>query len=61
MPPDPQFYSPYSGLDANCGNPLLLCLEAFIKEGLLDAGDRPPKARRCGCGCGGDVAAAPGQ
>lgn len=41
VPPDPLFYSPYSGLDTNCGNPLLIDLEALITEGLLEEGDRP--------------------
>eukprot|EP00775_Hariotina_reticulata_P005043 gene5043-5285_t len=41
VPPDPEYYSPYSGLDTNCGNPLLIDLEALITEGLLDAADRP--------------------
>lgn len=42
VPPDPEYYSPYSGLDTNCGNPLLIDLEALITEGLLDRGDAPP-------------------
>jgi 4-alpha-glucanotransferase len=41
VPPDPKYYSPYSGLDTNCGNPLVIDLEALITEGLLDAADRP--------------------
>lgn len=42
VPPDPEYYSPYSGLDTNCGNPLLIDLEALITEGLLQEADRPP-------------------
>lgn len=41
VPPDPEYYSPYSGLDTNCGNPLLIDLEALITEGLLEPSDRP--------------------
>jgi 4-alpha-glucanotransferase len=41
VPPDPVFYSPYSGLDANCGNPLLISLEALMQEGLLEWSDAP--------------------
>lgn len=39
VPPDPEYFSPYSGLDANCGNPLLISVEALVTEGLLDAAD----------------------
>lgn len=42
MPPDPEYFSPYSGLDTNCGNPLLIDLAALITEGLLDPSDAPP-------------------
>lgn len=42
VPPDPEYYSPYSGLDTNCGNPLLIDLHALITEGLLDPSDAPP-------------------
>lgn len=42
VPPDPEYYSPYSGLDTNCGNPLLIDLHALITEGLLDRSDAPP-------------------
>lgn len=42
VPPDPEYYSPYSGLDTNCGNPLLIDLAALITEGLLDPTDTPP-------------------
>jgi 4-alpha-glucanotransferase len=41
VPPDPEYYSPYSGLDTNCGNPLLIDLEALITEGLLEEAHRP--------------------
>lgn len=43
VPPDPEYYSPYSGLDTNCGNPLLIDLAALITEGLLDTTDAPPR------------------
>lgn len=43
VPPDPEYYSPYSGLDTNCGNPLLIDLSALITEGLLDTDDAPPR------------------
>eukprot|EP00879_Flechtneria_rotunda_P013404 GHRR01013994.1.p1 GENE.GHRR01013994.1~~GHRR01013994.1.p1 ORF type:complete len:407 (+),score=122.78 GHRR01013994.1:212-1432(+) len=42
VPPDQEYYSPYSGMDTNCGNPLLIDIEALITEGLLDESDRPP-------------------
>lgn len=45
VPPDPQFFSPYSGTDANCGNPLLICLEGLINDGLLQPNDRPAPVR----------------
>jgi hypothetical protein len=41
VPPDPEYYSPYSGLDANCGNPMLISLDALITEGLLEPSDAP--------------------
>ncbi|KAI8473849.1 MAG: glycoside hydrolase superfamily [Monoraphidium minutum] len=41
VPPDPEYFSPYSGLDANCGNPLLISLDALITEGLLEPSDAP--------------------
>ncbi len=40
--PDPMFYSPYSGTDANCGNPLTISLEDLVRDGLLEAGELPP-------------------
>ena len=36
-PPDPMYYSPYSGTDANCGNPLIISIDELIAEGLIDA------------------------
>lgn len=42
VPPDPMFYSPYSGTDSNCGNPLVVSIDELIKEGLLDKADTPP-------------------
>lgn len=40
-PPDPQFYSPYSSTDANCGNPLMISIDELIKEGLLQQDEAP--------------------
>eukprot|EP00197_Chlamydomonas_leiostraca_P012772 CAMPEP_0202858882 /NCGR_PEP_ID=MMETSP1391-20130828/1227_1 /ASSEMBLY_ACC=CAM_ASM_000867 /TAXON_ID=1034604 /ORGANISM="Chlamydomonas leiostraca, Strain SAG 11-49" /LENGTH=549 /DNA_ID=CAMNT_0049537853 /DNA_START=179 /DNA_END=1828 /DNA_ORIENTATION=+ len=41
VPPDPMFYSPYSGTDSNAGNPLVISIDELIKMGLLDASDAP--------------------
>lgn len=41
VPPDPQFYSPYSGTDANCGNPLAISLNELVKLGLLEHWEQP--------------------
>lgn len=41
VPPDQMFYSPYTGLDANCGNPLLVSLDSLIQEGLLNSDEAP--------------------
>lgn len=41
VPPDPEYFSPYSGLDANCGNPMLISIDALIIEGLLPVSDAP--------------------
>lgn len=41
VPPDQMFYSPYTGLDANCGNPLLISIDELIKEGLLQQHEAP--------------------
>lgn len=41
VPPDQMFYSPYTGLDANCGNPLLISIDALIEEGLLQHHEAP--------------------
>lgn len=35
-------HSPYSGVSAFAGNPLLIDLRALVSDGLLDAGDLPP-------------------
>lgn len=40
-PPEDVFWSPYSGLDALCGNPLMISLDELVKEGLLDKADLP--------------------
>ena len=42
VPPDPMYYSPYSGTDANCGSPLIISIAELIKDGLLDMSDQPP-------------------
>lgn len=47
VPPDPMFYSPYSGTDANGGNPLLISTDQLIVDGLLDAEDKPAQVRYC--------------
>lgn len=41
VPPDEEYFSPYSGQDALCGNPALICVEYLVQEGLLDAGVSP--------------------
>jgi 4-alpha-glucanotransferase len=41
VPPDEDYFSPYSGQDALCGNPVLICLEYLVQEGLLDEGASP--------------------
>jgi 4-alpha-glucanotransferase len=43
VPPDPMFYSPYSGTDSNAGNPLVISIDELIKEGLLEPSDAPPR------------------
>lgn len=43
VPPDPMFYSPYSGTDSNAGNPLVISIDDLIADGLLDASDAPPR------------------
>lgn len=43
VPPDPMYYSPYSGTDANCGNPLVVSIEELIKDGLLEFSETPPR------------------
>ena len=42
VPPETTYWSPYSGLDALCGNTLLLPLDELVAMGLLDAADLPP-------------------
>ena len=34
--------SPYAGVDANCGNTLLISLDELVKDGLLQVSDLPP-------------------
>lgn len=41
VPPD-KYWSPYSGLDALCGNPLLIPLDELVQLGLLKASELPP-------------------
>jgi len=41
VPPDDEYWSPYSGKDANCGNTLLISLESLVADGLLAKGDLP--------------------
>jgi 4-alpha-glucanotransferase len=48
VPPDAQYYSPYSGTDANCGNPLLISIDALITEGLLAPSDAPSGLKASG-------------
>lgn len=43
VPPEEQFWSPYSGLDALCGNTLLIAIDELMEEGLLDTADKPKK------------------
>jgi 4-alpha-glucanotransferase len=42
VPPDADYWSPYSGRDAHCGNPLLLSLELLAEDGLLLRSELPP-------------------
>ena len=44
VPPDADYFSPYSGRDAHCGNPLLLSLDLLVQDGLLLQSDLPPEA-----------------
>ena len=41
MPPEEFAWSPYSGLDALCGNVLLVSLDGLARDGLLDKQDLP--------------------
>lgn len=43
VPPEEEFWSPYTGLDALCGNTLLIALDALVDAGFLDKADLPPK------------------
>lgn len=43
VPPDPEYWSPYSGTDAHCGNPLLVSLELLVDDGLLRASELPQR------------------
>jgi len=41
VPPETTYWSPYSGLDALCGNVLLIPLDGLVHLGLLDTSDLP--------------------
>ncbi|PSC73026.1 4-alpha-glucanotransferase chloroplastic amyloplastic [Micractinium conductrix] len=41
VPPETTYWSPYSGLDALCGNTLLLPIDELLAMGLLAAGEVP--------------------
>jgi hypothetical protein len=41
VPPEEEFWSPYTGLDALCGSTLMISLDELVKEGLLDKADLP--------------------
>jgi 4-alpha-glucanotransferase len=41
VPPEDTYWSPYSGLDALCGNPLMIDIEDLVTRGLLDPKDLP--------------------
>lgn len=41
VPPEEEFWSPYTGLDALCGSTLMISLDELVKEGLLDTADLP--------------------
>ena len=41
VPPEEEFWSPYTGLDALCGSTLMISLDELVKEGLLDSTDLP--------------------
>ena len=41
MPPEEFAWSPYSGLDALCGNVLLISLDGLAEDGLLAKADLP--------------------
>jgi hypothetical protein len=43
VPPETTYWSPYSGLDALCGNTLMLPVEELVQMGLLEAGELPPE------------------
>lgn len=43
VPPDPEYWSPYSGRDAHCGNPLLVSLELLVDDGLLRPAELPAR------------------
>ena len=42
VPPEEEFWSPYTGLDALCGSTLVISLDKLIQDGLLAPEDLPP-------------------
>ena len=42
VPPEEEFWSPYTGLDALCGSTLVISLDKLIEAGLLAPEDLPP-------------------
>ena len=40
-PPEDVYWSPYSGLDALCGNTLMISLDELVKDGLLKKSELP--------------------
>lgn len=54
MPPEDTYWSPYSGLDALCGNPLMIDLDDLVVRGLLDKKDLPEKVREVPIATTGD-------
>ena len=41
VPPETMAWSPYSGLDALCGNVLMISLDSLVDDGLLSKSDLP--------------------
>ena len=49
VPPETLAWSPYSGLDALCGNVLLISLDNLVEDGLLSKADLPSKVAVADC------------